>query len=403
MSQVDRSRLRSLTAQQLLAALIRDGFWLRLRSGSHRRYQHADARRVTVSFHHPGDTFRPKTLRSMIQDQARWSERDLRRLKILKQTGAEESTEGMNLRRLDPVHAHERPELIRLGGRTRTAAGRLSAAPAQPSCLGEPGARSSDGVARLEFRRRGAATDLARLFQQGSLRVLRPNVPAGEPACAVLLNTSGGIVGGDVLEIEARLAPGAAAMITTQAAEKVYRSAGALSTLDVRLALAADAWLEWLPQETILFDRARLRRRLVLDLAQSARLLAADLLVFGRRVRGERFQDGFFHDRWQVRLAGRLVWRLQPDDRGAGPESPGAKHAVRRRLKPRDCGPVPHRHQPTRGIHRCLDLDHRDAPPDSHQRNPAIPVATAPRVEHDCPGLRPGLARKPNVCGGWCG
>ena len=173
---------------------------------------------------------------------------------------------------------------------------------------GEPGSRSPGGVARLDFRRRGAVTDLARLFQQGSLRVLRPNVPAGEPACAVLLNTSGGIVGGDVLEIEARLAPGAAAMITTQAAEKVYRSAGALSSIDVRLTLAEDTWLEWLPQETILFDRARLRRRLVLGLAQSARLLAADLLVFGRRARGERFQDGFFHDRWEVRFAGRLVW-----------------------------------------------------------------------------------------------
>jgi urease accessory protein len=171
-----------------------------------------------------------------------------------------------------------------------------------------PGPTPPEGVARLEFRRRGAVTEVARLFQQGALRVLRPNVPGGEPACAVLLNTSGGIVGGDVLEIEARLAPGAAAMITTQAAEKVYRSAGALSTIGVRLALAADAWLEWLPQETILFDRARLRRRLVLDLARSARLLAADLLVFGRRARGERFQNGFFHDRWEVRSAGRLVW-----------------------------------------------------------------------------------------------
>jgi urease accessory protein UreH len=87
------------------------------------------------------------------------------------------------------------------------------------------GARSPDGVARLEFGRRGAVADLARLFQQGSLRVLRPNVPVGEPAGAVLLNASGGIVGGDVLEVEARAGPRAAAKITTQAAEKVYRSA----------------------------------------------------------------------------------------------------------------------------------------------------------------------------------
>jgi urease accessory protein len=179
---------------------------------------------------------------------------------------------------------------------------------------GEPGlergpvARSPDGVARLEFRRRGALTELARLFQQGSLRVLRPHVPAGEPACVVLLNTSGGIVGGDALEIAARLAPGAAATITTQAAEKAYRSAGALATVDVRLALAEGAWLEWLPQEAILFDRARLRRRMAVDLAASARLFMADMLVFGRRARGERLQDGLFHDRWQVRVGGRLAW-----------------------------------------------------------------------------------------------
>jgi predicted RNA binding protein YcfA (HicA-like mRNA interferase family) len=84
MTEIGWSRLRSLTARELIAALIRDGFWLRRQSGSHRRYQHADGRRVTVSFHHQGDTFRPKTLRSMIHDQARWNEDDLRRLKIFK-------------------------------------------------------------------------------------------------------------------------------------------------------------------------------------------------------------------------------------------------------------------------------------------------------------------------------
>jgi predicted RNA binding protein YcfA (HicA-like mRNA interferase family) len=84
MTEIGWSRLRSLTARELIAALIRDGFWLRRQSGSHRRYQHADGRRVTVSFHHQGDTFRPKTLRSMIHGRARWNEDDLRRLKIFK-------------------------------------------------------------------------------------------------------------------------------------------------------------------------------------------------------------------------------------------------------------------------------------------------------------------------------
>jgi predicted RNA binding protein YcfA (HicA-like mRNA interferase family) len=84
MSEIDWSRLRSLTARQIINALQRDGFSLRHQSGAHQRYQHADGRRVTVSFHHPGDTFRPKTLRSIVEIQARWSEDDLRRLKLIK-------------------------------------------------------------------------------------------------------------------------------------------------------------------------------------------------------------------------------------------------------------------------------------------------------------------------------
>ena len=139
------------------------------------------------------------------------------------------------------------------------------------------------------FAHRGT-TRLARLFQKAPLRVLMPRPAPGEPPCAVLLNTSGGIVGGDALQVEVRLEAGAAAVVTSQAAEKAYRSAGADATLDVALDLADGAWLEWLPQETILFDGARLRRRLRVDAAAQARLLAIDMLVFGRRARGERFQ-----------------------------------------------------------------------------------------------------------------
>ena len=83
MSEIDWSRLRSLTAREIIRALSRDGFQLRKQSGNHQRYQHPDGRRVTVSFHHPGETFRPKTLRTII-GQARWDEGDLRRLKLLR-------------------------------------------------------------------------------------------------------------------------------------------------------------------------------------------------------------------------------------------------------------------------------------------------------------------------------
>jgi predicted RNA binding protein YcfA (HicA-like mRNA interferase family) len=84
MTELDWTRLRSVTARQIVAALLRDGFTLRRQAGSHARYVHPDGRRVTVSSHHPGQTFPPKTLRSMVEEQARWSAEDLKRLKLLR-------------------------------------------------------------------------------------------------------------------------------------------------------------------------------------------------------------------------------------------------------------------------------------------------------------------------------
>jgi predicted RNA binding protein YcfA (HicA-like mRNA interferase family) len=80
---VDYSRLRSVTARQLTSALLADGFQLQRQKGSHRHYRHADGRRVTLSFHHSSDTFRPGTLRSMVDGQARWTEEDLARLELI--------------------------------------------------------------------------------------------------------------------------------------------------------------------------------------------------------------------------------------------------------------------------------------------------------------------------------
>ncbi len=193
---------------------------------------------------------------------------------------------------------------------------------------------SSEGVARLVFGQRGT-THLARLFQKSPLRVLVPRPAPGEPPCAVLLNTSGGIVGGDALRVAVRLETGAVAVVTTQAAEKAYRSAGAEATVEVDLDLADETWLEWLPQETILFDGARLRRTLRVDLGLRARLVAADMLVFGRRARAEQFRTGLLSDRWEVRVGRRLVWadtlRLAPEP-GALLEAPfGSPARVRSR------------------------------------------------------------------------
>jgi predicted RNA binding protein YcfA (HicA-like mRNA interferase family) len=81
---IDYRGLRSVTARELIAALVRDGFYFVRQTGSHRRYRHADGRRVTVSPHGTGDTFTIKTLKSIVESQARWTEADLKRLQLIR-------------------------------------------------------------------------------------------------------------------------------------------------------------------------------------------------------------------------------------------------------------------------------------------------------------------------------
>lgn len=81
---IDYRQLRTISAREIIAALVRDDFYLRRQVGSHQRYQHPDGRRVTVTFHRSSDTFKPKTLRSMVERQAKWTETDVRRLGLMK-------------------------------------------------------------------------------------------------------------------------------------------------------------------------------------------------------------------------------------------------------------------------------------------------------------------------------
>jgi urease accessory protein len=164
----------------------------------------------------------------------------------------------------------------------------------------------------------GSATRLADLYQSDPCRALLPSPDPGEPITAVLITTAGGLTGGDRLKLSVTVDAHAAALCTPQAAEKIYRSPDdSAAQIDLTLDVAADAALEWLPQETILFDGARLDRRIAVALKADSRLLAGDITVFGRTARGERFASGSLVDRWQVRRDGRLVWtdatRLKDD------------------------------------------------------------------------------------------
>ena len=164
------------------------------------------------------------------------------------------------------------------------------------------------GSARVGFVRRGARTVLVERFGSAPLRLFSPYGADAVPE-AVLANVSGGVAGGDRLGVAVVVGPGADAAMTTQAAEKVYRALDVPARIDVDIRVGAGAAFEWLPQETILFDGARLGRSLSVDLGRDARALLAEMLVFGRAAFGERFGAGMVRDRWLIDREGRPVWR----------------------------------------------------------------------------------------------
>jgi urease accessory protein len=167
----------------------------------------------------------------------------------------------------------------------------------------------TQGSVRLELSRRGDATHLDVLHQAGAARARFPKPAAGAPPEAVLLNTAGGLTGGDRMDLAVTLGAGAEATLTTAAAEKIYRARdGEASEIGVHLALGAGARLAWLPQATILFDGSRLDRHTEVALAGDATFLAVEQLVFGRQAMGEDVHHGSCRDAWRIRRGGALVF-----------------------------------------------------------------------------------------------
>jgi len=166
----------------------------------------------------------------------------------------------------------------------------------------------SHGAARLGFARRGGRSRIVARYAAAPARILTPSVYGSAPE-AVLANTSGGVAGGDSMRIDVSVEAGAEGVAVGQAAERIYRALDAPATVETDLRVGPGGSLQWLPQETILFDGAMLNRRISVDLAADARLLLAEMVVFGRKAHGERFGSGLFHDFWRIDRAGRPLWR----------------------------------------------------------------------------------------------
>lgn len=164
------------------------------------------------------------------------------------------------------------------------------------------------GEAVLAVRARDGVTRLTDLHQRDPLSLRLPQPARGDVFEASLVTTSGGVVGGDRLAVAVTAGADARLRVYPQAAEKIYRSLGPDSRIAVTLKAESGAWLEWLPQETIVFDGARLRRDTAVEVAPGAHVLAGEFLVFGRRASGESLTQGLIHDAWRLTRGGCLVW-----------------------------------------------------------------------------------------------
>lgn len=166
----------------------------------------------------------------------------------------------------------------------------------------------AQGLLRLSFKRRGDATVLDGLRQDGCLKARFPRTEHEAWTGAIMLNSSGGVAGGDRLDTAVIAGPGTQATVASQAAERFYRSLPGASPARVTTTLTVDdAALEWLPQESILFDQAALDRRLDIALTDRAWFLGVEQWVFGRTAMGEAVHDARLRDLIRLRRGGRLV------------------------------------------------------------------------------------------------
>lgn len=181
----------------------------------------------------------------------------------------------------------------------------------------------ANGLGQLLLQFKDGRTRIAKLYQEGAAKIRMPRTVT-DPLEAILINTSGGLTGGDRLKWQVELSENTSAVITTQACERIYRSGGGEARIDTNIKLAEGTSLAWLPQEIIVFDRSALTRRLNIEMEKSAEVLVVEANVFGRLAMGETVELALFHDRWRVRQEGRLV---HAEELRLGPEVAEQLHA----------------------------------------------------------------------------
>ena len=166
----------------------------------------------------------------------------------------------------------------------------------------------ADGSGRIVLSGSEKGTRIIDVFQRSPIRIMFPRTSGEAVEEAVLINTAGGIAGGDRLACDVRALANASIAVTSQAAEKVYRALSEPARIATKLEACEAAKLAWLPQETIIFNWARLSRETEVDLSSGAELLALEWLVLGRAAHGEEMVGGHIADIWRVKRDGRLIW-----------------------------------------------------------------------------------------------
>jgi urease accessory protein len=166
----------------------------------------------------------------------------------------------------------------------------------------------ANGVGRIVLTGSERGTRIADVYQKFPIGLVFPRIGDDLVKEAVIINSSGGIAGGDRLEIEVVALNNASVAVTTQAAEKIYRALDRPARVATKLKACGTAKLAWLPQETIVFNQARIRRQTEIDLCSGAELIALEWLVLGRAARGEEVVSGHISDSWRIKRDGHLIW-----------------------------------------------------------------------------------------------